>query len=356
MTGDPKRLEDATALASLDPGGMLGLVAALGSQLRNGFELGRSVEEPPSGEGVRSIAVCGMGGSGIAGDILRSLFSARLPFPIVVTKGYELPEFCGRDTVVIASSYSGDTEETLSAFDEGVGRGCRVVSVSAGGELGSRSVRQAVPHVAVPRDIPVPRAALGYLAAAPIGLLDIMGLIPPAAYDVARAAESLDSLARSLSADVPVDRNVAKALAVWLLGRTPLIWGSEGLAEAPALRWKTQMNENAKVPAFHAVLPELDHNDVEGWSPSTGTPYGVVVLRHAAEHPRIAARVDATFDVIAEAGLEGREVSAPGPDPMDILFSLIMLGDFTSTYLGLARGIDPTPVPVLMGLKERLRR
>lgn len=356
MTADPTRLEDAALLATLDPGGMIGLVAALGSQLRHGFELGRSVEEPPSGEGVRSVAMCGMGGSGIAGDILRSLFSARLPFPIVVTKGYELPEFCGRDTVVIASSYSGDTEETLSVFEEGVRRGCRVVSVSAGGELRSRSTRRAVPHVGVPRGVPAPRAALGYLAAAPIGVLDIMGLIPPAADDVARAAESLDSLARSLRADVPVERNVAKALATWLLGRTPVIWGSEGLAEAPALRWKTQMNENAKVPAFHAVLPELDHNDVEGWSASTGTPYGLVVLRHAAEHPRITARVDATFDAIAEAGLEGREVSAPGPDPMDILFSLIMLGDFTSTYLGIARGIDPTPVPVLMGLKERLSR
>jgi glucose/mannose-6-phosphate isomerase len=349
-------LDEPIELAARDPGGMLGLCGALGSQLREGFRIGRSAAELPSGDGLRSIAVCGMGGSGVAGDILRSLFDPRLPVPVVVCKGYQLPEFCGRDTLVIASSFSGNTEETLATFEEAVTRGCRVVSMSGGGELAERSSSEAVAHLSLPSDVPVPRAALGYLASAPVGVLDAMGLIPPMADDLGRAADDLDRLAESLGPDRPTEANRSKSVANWLVGRTPVIWGSEGPAEAAALRWKTQMNENAKVPAFHAVLPELDHNEIEGWAAGTGHSYALVVLRHRSEHQRIGVRAEATLDAIAAAGLETREVRTPyDSTPMGALFSLIMMGDFASTYLALAEGVDPTPIPALTGLKERLR-
>jgi glucose/mannose-6-phosphate isomerase len=335
---------------------MLGLAADLGRQLRAGFELGRRTDRLPSGEGIRSILMCGMGGSGIAGDMIRSLFERRLTVPVVVTKGYEVPEFCGRDTLVVASSFSGNTEETLAAFEEAVTRGCRLVGVSAGGTLAARSDEEAVAHVRLPSDVAMPRAALGYLFAAAIGVLDAMDIVPHPGDDLERTAELLDGLAQALGPEIPAEANQAKSVALWLLGRTPLVWGSEGLAQAPALRWKTQLNENAKVPAFASVLPELDHNEIEGWSPGAGNGYGVVLLRYEGEHPRVARRVHATLESIASAGLDAREVRAVGTSPMEWLFSLVMLGDFTSIYLGVERGVDPWPIPVLMGLKERLRR
>ena len=348
-------LDDEAAVAAADPGGMLELAASLGNQLREGFALARSVNGLPDGEGVRSVLLCGMGGSGVAGDIFRSLYADRLPVPIVVSKGYRLPEFCGRDTLVMAASYSGATEETLSLYGEAVARGCRLVTVSAGGELSERSVSDEVAHVAVPEGVPVPRAALGFLAAAPIGVLESMELIPPAEEDVLAAASSLDAFAGGLLPGSPTAENLAKRVAQWLGDRTAVVWGSEGLAEAPALRWKTQLNENAKVPAFHSVLPELDHNEIEGWSEGTGASFGAIILRHETEHPRTEVRVEATLEAIAAAGLEAFEVWAEGTSPLEVVMSLAMSGDFASTYLGILRGVDPMAIPVLSGLKERLR-
>ena len=352
----PQRLDDLSAVASADPERMLTHVAALGKQLVHGFDASRLTHAFPSADDVSSVLVCGMGGSGVAGDILSCLFSARLPMPLMVRKGYGIPEFCGKDTLVLAVSFSGDTEETLTAYEQALRKGCRVVTITGGGELAKRSLAEEVPSVEVPDDVPAPRAALGYLAGASIGVLDAMGLIPPAAGSVGQAAGTLDELASRLGPHSPCRANEAKSLAAWVAGRTPVVWGSEGLAEAAALRWKTQINENAKLPAFHSVLSELDHNEVEGWSAGTGAGFAAIVLRHGLEHPRTPARVRATLDAIGGSSLEAREARADGSGPMEILLSLVMLGDFFSTYLAILRGVDPTPVRVLTRLKERLRQ
>jgi glucose/mannose-6-phosphate isomerase len=255
----------------------------------------------------------------------------------------------------VTGSFSGNTEETLSAYREAVIRGCRVVAMSSGGELTALAQEDLVPLVPIPPEVPVPRAALGYLAAGPIGVLDAMGVIPPAGEEIDRTARLMEGLADRLGPDRRSESNPAKSLALWLAGKTAVVWGSEGLAEAPALRWKAELNENAKVPAFSAILPELDHNEVEGWSPGTGSGYALVVLRHRMEHPRVAERVAATLDALGGSGLEARQVHAEGSSPLEQLFSLVMMGDFTATYLGIVRGVDPTPIPVLSALKERLR-
>jgi glucose/mannose-6-phosphate isomerase len=296
-----------------------------------------------------------MGGSGVSGDVLRSLFAARVPVPIAVVKGYSLPEFCGRDTLVIASSFSGNTEETVAAYTEAVARGCRVVAACSGGELASLAEADDVPRVAIPGHVAVPRAALGYLAAAPLGVLDSMGVVPGLSDEVERAARLLEELALELGPTVATNANEAKGLASWMHTRSPVVWGSEGLAEAPALRWKTQLNENAKVPAWYSVLPELDHNEIEGWSEGSGDGVAVTILRHHLEHPHIKVRVQATLESIGASAVEAREVWARGASPMEQLFSLVMLGDFVSTYLGIIRGVDPTEIAVLSGLKRRLR-
>jgi glucose/mannose-6-phosphate isomerase len=348
-------LDDPDALRAGDPGGMLALVAALGTQLGEAFDVGRRASGLPAADGLRSIAVCGMGGSGIVGDVVRAGWAARLPVPVVSVKGYQLPAFCGPDTLVFAVSYSGGTEETLAAYAQAVGAGCRVVAISSGGQLADLARTDGVPHVTVPGHVPAPRAALGYLIGACAGILDAAGLIAEAGSELGAAAGVLERLSAELGPDRSVEGNRAKSLAAWLQGRAPVVWGSEGLAEAAALRWKTQFNENAKRPAFHAVLPELDHNEIEGWTEGEGSRFALVVLRHSLEHPRIDLRVRATRDAIAGSGLESREVSVAGESPMEILLPLVMLGDFTSTYLAILHGVDPMPVRVLTRLKQRLR-
>jgi glucose/mannose-6-phosphate isomerase len=353
---DQATLDDSSAIAAADPSGMLSLAGSAGRQLLEGYLAGTSANALPSAEGVRSLVVCGMGGSGVTGDVLRGLYGSRLAVPIAVCKGYTVPESCGRDTLVLAVSFSGDTEETLAAYVDAVGRGARVVAIGGGGELAALAEADEVGRVAAPSGIPVPRGALGFLAGAAIGVLDAVGMVPPAAESVDEAARHLDHLAESLGAQSPSEGNQAKRLAAWVMHRIPVIWGSEGLAEAAALRWKTQCNENAKVPAFWGVIPEIDHNEIEGWAPGSGEPFAAVVLRYWGEHPRIAARVAARIEVVAGSGLAVQEVHATHPAPMAALFSLIMVGDFTSTYLAILRGVDPTPVPALTGLKERLGR
>lgn len=349
-------LADAEAIGAADPGGMLGMVAASGRHLLDGHGAGRAASigsvHPP-----RTVVVCGMGGSGVAGDIVATLFGEAAAVPLVVSKGYGLPTFCDERTLVLAVSFSGETEETLSAFAEGVARGCRMVGVTTGGRLASLCERDGVAVVRVPPSVSMPRAAVGLLGGACIGVLEAAGVVGPMGREVAEAADALALLAERLGPRVPPEENQAKALALWLGERTPLVWGSQGLGEAAALRWKTQLNENAKIAAFHAVLPELDHNEVEGWPEDSGARFAALVLRHPFEHPRIAARVQATTAAVGGSGLAIRQVEAPAADSsLQALFSLILLGDLTSVYLAVALGEDPTPVPILTRLKDRLGR
>lgn len=348
-------LDDETALAALDRGGMLRLVASLPDQLREGFDAAAATSALPAADGIRAIVVCGMGGSGIAGDVVAAYAAPRLAVPVLVLKGYDLPSFCDADTLVVASSYSGNTEETIAAYGQAVARGCRVVAVSAGGELAARAEADDVPWLGVPHSIGLPRAALGHLAAAPLGVLAAIGLAPDLADDLTRAVDATAALRERVGAHVPEADNESKTLARWLAGALPVVWGSTGVAAAAALRWRSQLNENAKTPAFASVLPELDHNEVEGWAERSGERFRVVIIRHGDEHSRTGDRVAATTAALGTSGLAFREAHARAGGDLAALFELVMLGDFTSVYLAAVRGVDPSPIPVLTSIKERLR-
>jgi glucose/mannose-6-phosphate isomerase len=352
-------LDDSVSIQRVDASGMLGLVGTLGEQLQHGFDLGRSADGLPRAEGLRNVVVCGMGGSGITGDVLRSVLATESPIPIVPSKGYALPGFGGPETAVLAVSYSGNTEETVAAYQDAVARGCSVTVIASGGDLLARAQRDGAPAVAIPSDVLAPRAALGYLVGAGVGVLDAVGLTPadgrqPGAIEwVARCGRNLKDLAARLGPDRPVGSNQAKELAAWLRGATPLVWATEGVAEAAALRWKTQLNENAKVPAFSAVLPEIDHNEVEGWSREGTDAYRILVLRSGVEPERIPFRVRATLEAMGSVGLQSREVWAEGSSPLEQALSLVLIGDHVSVYLAVLYGVDPTPIPVLTALKDR---
>ena len=294
-----------------------------------------------------------MGGSAVAGDVLRTVFRDRLGVPVDVNRSPLLPAYAGPQTLVVISSYSGNTSETLSAFREAVRRGCRLLIISGGGTLVQEAGEANAPVVPVPPGFQ-PRAALGHLGFAALGALETMGLLPPLADDVDETVKVLEGLAQRLGPEAATEGNPAKLLADLIGDRVPVIWGAEGIGAVAAMRWKTQMNENGKVPAFFSAMSELDHNEVVGWTVPYGQRFSLVALRHDGEHPEIAARFELSYDIARAAGVESEEVRASGRSNLARLMSLILAGDFTSVYVGLRRGVDPTPVAVIDHLKASL--
>jgi glucose/mannose-6-phosphate isomerase len=344
-------LDDVAALSAADPAGMLRTVGELSSHCRTGFEAGRSADVgslAPS-----SLVFCGMGGSGVAGDVVRAVYGDRLRFPVVIVRGAELPRFCGPGSLVLASSYSGGTAETLEAFDTAVRRGCSVLAVTCGGPLLERAAEARAPVARVPGGL-MPRAAFGFLALAAVGVLERAGVLPPLEDEVRSATEELDTVLATLGPSVPSAVNESKRIAAEVGARMPVVWGEEGLAATAAARWKNQMNENAKIPAMASALPELDHNEVVGWSDGAGDRFAVIALRHEGERADDAARFAPSLEIAASSGAHTSEVWARGSSQLSRLLSLVAIGDHASTYLAAVRGVDPTPIDAIVRLKRSL--
>jgi glucose/mannose-6-phosphate isomerase len=346
-------LDDRAALRAADPSGMLDIVTGLGAQCHEGYALGLGARPLPEADGITSIAFCGMGGSAIAGDVVAALAAPRLRFPIAVVRTPRLPEFCGPHTLVVASSYSGDTLETLGLFEEAVGRGCRMVALTAGGELARRAEELGIGRVIVPGGY-MPRAAFGLLSTSAIGALEAMGIMPPHADEVDEAVAEMTGVIAEAGPDVPSATNPAKELALAIGERVPIVWGADGIGSVAATRWKSQLNENAKVPSFASALPELDHNEVEGWSSGSGAGFALIALRHPGEDGDVAARFPLSEEIVRASGATVREVSSRGRSEFARLLTLVQFGDLVSTYLGIARGVDPSPIEAIASLKRSL--
>ena len=344
-------LDREADLLARDPQGLLEAYLRVAEQLEWSYR--RAIASPLTAGPVDSVAFCAMGGSAAAGDLVEAVLADTAAVPLRTVRGYRLPGHLGKGSVVVCLSYSGDTEETLAAYAEARARGCSVLVVSSGGELASRAAMDEVPHVKLPGDCPQPRSALGYLAGAALGVLVAADVAPRQEDDVQEAVAHVSAQAAGIAPSVPAASNPAKELAGWLGDRFPVAWGSEGVSQAAAWRWKCAFNENAKVPAFASALPELDHHEVAGWSPGTGERFAVVVLREEGEHPSVDARLDATLDQVRGSGIEVREVRAAGHSPLARALSLMLLGDAASAYHAMARGIDPAPVEAISRVKAR---
>jgi glucose/mannose-6-phosphate isomerase len=296
-----------------------------------------------------------MGGSGVSGDVVRSVVEPRLPIPFRVEKGYgPLPSWVGRTTLVVAVSYSGNTEETLSAATDALERGARLVTIATGGDLAEMAEDHNLSHVAVPPGLQ-PRSALGYLTLPVLAVLDRMELIPPLQEDVEEAADVLDGIAARCHRKNAVSDNPAKSLAGRLVGMVPLVYGGHGLGATAAYRFKCDLNEYAKVPAFWNELPELNHNEIESWQASDMTNnFALVMLRDHHEHPSISRRFDITKELIGNRADDAIEVTSEGQSALARLLSLLLVTQLSAIYLALARGLDPGPVDVLERLKQKL--
>jgi glucose/mannose-6-phosphate isomerase len=338
----------------LDTLDMFAATAALPEQVEVAAKAANEAEGAfPGHDEIENVVVLGMGGSGIAGDVVREVAGPFMPVPVVVHKGYGMPNFIGENTLVLAVSFSGNTEETVETVTEAALAGGRVVAVSHGGELASLAAQWRVPHIPIADGIPMPRAGIGALSVPLLIVLERLGLFPGASSWVEAAVIQLKKRREQLT----VDDNPAQRLARRIGRQLPIVYGGGGPGGLAALRWKNQFNENAKVPAFCHQIPELTHNEICGWGQHgdvTRQVFRLILLRHDFEHPQVARRFDLTTELVDEVVAAVEEVRAEGEGALAQVFDLMLFGDFTSLYLAFQEDVDPGPVPVLDYIKERL--
>ncbi len=365
QTGEEQRTAAAgdlgpATVAELDRTDMRGAIAGLGRQFTEGYDAARRALAGDTASGAPAtparpdgVAVCGMGGSAIGGELMLAAVPA-LAVPSTVVRGDELPAWVSAETLVVAVSYSGETEETLACVEGALARGCRPLCVASGGRLAALAAERGLAHVAVPAGLQ-PRAALGVLATPVAAALVQAGLCGDLAADVAAAGTVLDELASDLAPEVPEEANGAKTLARRLTGRLVLVYGG-GVTTPAARRWKTQLNENANAMAFWSELPELDHNEIEGWAsvPALTADTQVVLLEDPEWAAALGRRAQLTAAELGAQGVAVERLTARGVAPLARACSLVGLGDWVSYYLALLYGRDPTPVAAIERFKRRL--
>jgi glucose/mannose-6-phosphate isomerase len=327
--------------------------ASLPEQLAASAAISAEVAGLPSSEDIGAIVVLGMGGSGVAGEILKAIGRDQLRVPVVLVGDYALPAFVGSSTLVFAVSFSGQTEETLEAAETAVRKGARLIAVSGGGRLAELALENGAPVFPIVHGLPQPRVAIAATAAPLLVACERLGLLggigPAVDKAVAQLRERRDGIADG--------GGVALEIAQRLDRTIPLVQGAEGIGAVAARRWKTQVNENAKAPAFFAAQPEWCHNEICGFGQNgdvTRQVMTIVALRSDFEHPQVQRRLGLVEEFVGEAVASVIEVKAAGSGMLAQLFDLVMIGDFVSLHLAAREGIDPGPVPVLVDVKRLL--
>ncbi len=339
----------------LDSLGMWDATAAFPEQVEAAIAVGQAIEPLPNHDDIANVVVLGMGGSGIAGDLVAAVAGPFMAVPILVSKGYEPPSFVDESTLVVAISFSGNTEETVEATQAAAASGGHVLAVTAGGRLGELAAGWKAPVAPLPAGIPMPRAGLGAMGVPVLVAFERMGLFPGATAWVQRAVAQLSRRRDELVGEDSPALALARAI-----GRTfPLIYAAGPLGAVAAARWKCQANENAKIPAFANSIPELCHNEICGWGQHGDVTRQVITLvnlRHDHEHPQEMRRFELVSDISREVVAGVLEVRAEGDGELAQLLDLCLIGDFVSLEIAAAAGVDPGPIPVLDDLKAALAR
>ncbi|HTX78107.1 MAG TPA: bifunctional phosphoglucose/phosphomannose isomerase [Longilinea sp.] len=348
-------LDDVKSFDAIDHSHMIDEIRGLPAQLEIAWQTGMagSFTKP---DGLRAVLISGMGGSAIGADLLSAYVQDQCPVPVVVQRDYGLPAWAkGQEVLVIASSHSGNTEETLSAFDEALARQCRVLALSTGGTLMERAVRQKVPVWKFEHE-GQPRAAVGYSFGLLLAAMYRAGLVADPEAEIKATVALMETYQKMLEPAVPIVQNPAKRLAGQLVGRLALTVGS-GLLVPVARRWKGQLNELAKSFGSFDALPEVDHNTVAGvLNPEKGlSQLMALFLRYPSEHPRNKKRSQITQKLFMEEGINTDSYMAQGESPMEQMWSAITFGDYLAYYLAMAYEVDPTPIEVISRLKAAMQ-
>jgi len=353
---DNVNLDDPEVYRKNDPEGMLGRIKELPWQCREAYRAAMDFTLPADYRDIDKVVIIGMGGSAIGGDLLRSLVQSEAKIPVIIHRDYGLPAFIDDRTLLIASSYSGNTEEVLSAFEPALRTGAKKLVMTTGGKLKEIAEVNNIPMFRIGY-IAQPRAALGFSFMPALAVLQNLGFLSDKSADVDETARVLDSLLSKMDEKSPLSSNPAKQLAGRLYGRLLVIYGA-GIAAEAAHRWKTQINENSKAWAFYEVFPELNHNATVGFPfpPEVAQKIRVVLLRSPLFNERVKLRYEVTCELLKRAGVEYEYVDSEGKSALAQMMSLVMIGDFTSYYLAILNRVDPSPVEVINYLKDRLTK
>jgi len=359
------RLEEAE---KIDKSGMLKICMKMPEHCRDAVQRAKRTKIPEKVKVSEKIAiqykrpqhiiVAGMGGSAIGGEILKDWLKDRFPISIDVCRDYVLPAYANRDTLVFAVSYSGNTEETLSAFLDAVKRGCMTVTVTSGGYLLYLSEKMHIPNLTIPMIVGCPpRAAIAYLFFPLPIILEKMGILSNVGEEIEEAIEVLEKLSRENAPQTPTKNNPAKRLAIELEDTIPVVYGFRQYA-AIAQRLKAQFNENTKILSKQEVFPELNHNEVMGWeAPEALTKqFSTILLRDRDEPPEIRHRIEATRLLALNKTQKVLEIHAEGEGKLAKMLSAMYVGDLASVYLAILRGTDPMPVETITKIKKEMAR
>lgn len=349
-------IDNIAEIKSNDPQDMLRYIRELPDQLGNAWKLGRQVSVG-SGEGIRQVIIAGMGGSAIGADLIEAYVKSSCPIPVVVHRDYGLPEWANGDhTLVIASSHSGNTEETLSAFDTAMERKCRSIVLCTGGAIKEKAEAVASPVLLFKHE-GQPRAAVGFSFGLILAALAGLNLIPEQEQKIQAAVAVMHSQMHSLIPESLIKDNPAKRLAGQMLGRIPVVVGADILAPV-ARRWKGQFNELVKSWSQFDYLPEFDHNSLAGLAHPENVLQNLMVifLKADANHKGNQLRIDLSRKVMMAEGINTDIIPARGGSDLEQMWSLVHLGDFTAYYLACLSGTDPTPIPAISLLKQEMQR
>lgn len=344
-------LDSKETARALDQKDMLGAIEAMPKHLADGIRRGRMSGLPRFTP--REVVICGMGGSAIGGDLLEEWMAESCEVPCRVCRSYKVPANVGKDSLVLVSSYSGNTEESLSMFDDARKKKAKIVSISSGGQLSKMSESCEVPFTRIPPGM-MPRASLGYVFGAMLGILERSGVVEPGKQPE-EAVRIMNRTSAYCKQSVPTNDNPAKMIAHELFNCVPVVIGYD-LSRPVARRWANQMNENGKVLAFSAELPELDHNEISGWAKDPRSRgFAAVFLDHDGRTSPMSRRVKATKDVIGKCA-SVYSIDAIGLSPLAKMFSLVLIGDYASVYMAFLRHVDPSSNETIDDLKAVLSK
>ena len=343
-------------IAQIDPSGMRSLILNFPRQVEEAVAIGTASKIKFSISKINNIVVSGLGGSAIGGDLLRSYLAEEIAVPIAVSRNYFLPEYVDERSLVIVSSYSGNTEETISSHHDAVKRKAKVLCITSGGSVKQLAAKKKQPVLDIPGGLP-PRAALGYSFFPTLIVLSKLGFFKSKKKEIDETIALLKEKATAYG-DLSSQNNSALGIAQALHGKLPVVYSSVDRFDTVNVRWRGQISENAKTLAYGHVFPELNHNEIVGWEvlKDVMKQIHVVILRDNEDNPRIQLRMNITKEIISDFADGITEVRSEGKSVLARMFSLLYLGDWVSFYLAMLNGVDPTPVKKIDFLKNELAK
>jgi len=340
-------------IEAIDKSNMLRLLREFPKQFSQALEIGNNANISLATEKIKNILFVGMGGSAIGGDVIISCVGDQLQIPAQVNRNYFLPNFVNENTLVVVSSFSGNTEESLSCFNEALKRKAQIVCVTSGGKLKQQAQENGIPVIMIPGGMP-PRCALGYLSIPILLQLSRNNLVTVGEVDFQETLQLLEELAEKYSPQSA--ENLAMRTAKQLHGKIPVIYSSNDMLSSITIRWKGQFSENAKQLAFANVFPELNHNEIVGLDQLSELlhKFQIIYLNDPQDHPRNKARMSITKEILEKVTNPILSFESQGYSRLARLFSLIYLGDMVSFYLAIHNNVDPTPIEKIQILKDKL--